>query len=129
MLEGDRERREVEREEKDDYSDLAEGKERYMFVSTMDLALVLVDKDDDQRRNVVNSQVDAEIDFQEALLNDAMMDACFVGDDSDLDFDIDAIATGADALEALAIQETMATIPTPPSPSRRTSRRGTTAPV
>ena len=51
--------------EKDQYADLAEGKEiyQYMFASTADLALAMVDLDDDQRRNVIVSRVDAEIDF------------------------------------------------------------------
>ena len=51
--------------EKDQYADPAEGKERYqyMFASKADPDLAMVDLDDDQRRNVIVSRVDAEIDF------------------------------------------------------------------
>lgn len=38
-------------------------------------------------------------------------------------FDVDALAAEADAMEALVNQEVMARISTPPPPSRRTSRR------
>ena len=53
-MESERDQREVEWEEKDRYADPAEGKERYQFMLTTkeELALSMVDLDDEQRRSV-----------------------------------------------------------------------------
>ena len=62
-----------------------------------------------------------EINLQMAILNDAIMDACPITSDFDFGFDIDAHATKVGAMETT---EAMASIPTPPLPSKRPTRIG-----
>ena len=126
FLESERDQREVEWEEKDRYVDPTEGKERYQFMLTTaeELALSMVDLDDEQRRSVDDPAAQVEINLQMAILNDAIVDACPKIAAFEFGFDIDALAAEVDAMLARVTQEAMASIPTPLPPSRRTSRRG-----
>ena len=79
-MESERNRREVERKEKDQYTAPAEGKERYMFMltSAQELASAMADLDHEQRGILDDPTAPSEINVQFAIvcLDEAIMDGC-----------------------------------------------------